>query len=151
MSGFNLVVVPGDPHRPDEALTASFYDQQHEDADYRRNNWLVDQVEIVTPSLSILAEPPVAVVDKVAAKHGTKELAQAYLAYLYSAPGQEIAAKHYFRPRDAAAAKAFAQQFPKIETFTVDKVFGLALDELPDNEPGLWEQPLHSRLSTAPS
>src|SRR5262245_17839398 len=48
VSGFNLVVVPGEPHRPDEALTASFYDQQHEDADYRRNNWLLDQVEIVT-------------------------------------------------------------------------------------------------------
>ena len=48
MSGFNLVVIPGDPHRPDGDLTASFYDQQHEDADYRRNNWLLDQVEIVT-------------------------------------------------------------------------------------------------------
>jgi len=80
--------------------------------------------EIVMPPRSILAEPPVAVVDKIAAKHGTKELAQAYLTYLYSAPGQEIAAKHYYRPRDAAAAKALANQFPKIETFTVDKVFG---------------------------
>jgi len=80
--------------------------------------------EIVMPPRSILAEPPVAVVDKVAAKHGTKELAQAYLAYLYSPQGQEIAAKHYYRPRDAASASAYAYQFPKIETFTVDKVFG---------------------------
>jgi sulfate transport system substrate-binding protein len=80
--------------------------------------------ELVAPPRSILAEPPVAVVDKVAAKHGTKDLALAYLTYLYSAPGQEIAAKHYYRPRDPAVAKNYAYQFPKIELFTVDKVFG---------------------------
>jgi sulfate transport system substrate-binding protein len=80
--------------------------------------------ELVAPPRSILAEPPVAVVDKVAAKHGTKDLALAYLTYLYSAPGQEIAAKHYYRPRDPAVAKNYAYQFPKIELFTVDKLFG---------------------------
>jgi len=80
--------------------------------------------ELVAPPLSILAEPPVAVVDKMAAKHGTKELAQAYLTYLYSAAGQEIAAKHYYRPRNATVAASYANQFPKIQTFTVDKVFG---------------------------
>jgi len=80
--------------------------------------------ELVAPSRSILAEPPVAVVDKVAAKHGTTELAKAYLTYLYSAPGQELVAKHFYRPRDAAVAGRFASQFPKIDLFTIDKVFG---------------------------
>jgi sulfate transport system substrate-binding protein len=78
----------------------------------------------VAPPRSILAEPPVAVVDKVAAKHGTKDLALAYLTYLYSAPGQELAAKHFYRPRDKAVAAKFASQFPKIDLFTIDKVFG---------------------------
>jgi sulfate transport system substrate-binding protein len=83
-----------------------------------------DKFQLVAPPRSILAEPPVAVVDKFAAKHGTKDLASAYLAYLYSAPGQEIAAKHFYRPRDAKVAASYAYQFPKIELFTVDKVFG---------------------------
>ena len=83
-----------------------------------------DKYELVAPPRSILAEPPVAVVDKFAAKHGTKELASAYLAYLYSAEGQEIAAKHFYRPRDAKIAANYAYQFPKLELFTIDKVFG---------------------------
>jgi sulfate transport system substrate-binding protein len=83
-----------------------------------------DKFELVAPSRSILAEPPVAVVDKYAAKHGTKEVATAYLEYLYSPAGQEIVAKHYYRPRDAKVATGIAQQFPKIEMFTVGKVFG---------------------------
>ena len=83
-----------------------------------------DKFELVAPPRSILAEPPVAVVDKFAAKHGTKELAQAYLAYLYTGPGQELAAKHYYRPRDPEVVKKYAYQFPKIELFTIDKVFG---------------------------
>jgi sulfate/thiosulfate-binding protein len=83
-----------------------------------------DKFELVAPPRSILAEPPVAVVDKFAAKHGTKELAQTYLAYLYSVPGQEIAAKHFYRPRDAKVAANYAYQFPKVELFTVDRVFG---------------------------
>jgi sulfate transport system substrate-binding protein len=83
-----------------------------------------DKVEIVVPSLSILAEPPVAVVDKVAGKHGTKTVAQAYLEYLYTDAGQEIVAKHYYRPRNAAVAAKYASQFPKVNLVTVDDVFG---------------------------
>ena len=80
--------------------------------------------QLVAPSRSILAEPPVAVVDTFAGKHGTKELSTAYLEYLYSAAGQEIAAKHFYRPRDAKVAARYAYQFPKLELFTIDKVFG---------------------------
>jgi len=83
-----------------------------------------DRFELVAPPRSILAEPPVAVVDKVVAKHGTTELATAYLTYLYSVPGQEIAAKHFFRPRNTTVAGRYAAQFPRIELFTIDKVFG---------------------------
>jgi sulfate transport system substrate-binding protein len=83
-----------------------------------------DKFELVAPKRSILAEPPVAVVDKVAAKHGTTELAKAYLTYLYSDPGQELVAKHFYRPRNAAVAGRYASQFPKIELFTIDKLFG---------------------------
>jgi sulfate transport system substrate-binding protein len=80
--------------------------------------------EVVAPSLSILAEPPVAVVDKVAGKHGTKAVAQAYLEYLYTDAGQEIVAKHFYRPRNAAVAAKYASQFPKLSLVTVDEVFG---------------------------
>ena len=80
--------------------------------------------ELVAPPRSILAEPPVAVVDKFATKHGSKELATAYLAYLYTPEGQEIAAKHFYRPRDAKVGAAHAASFPKVETFTIDKIFG---------------------------
>ena len=80
--------------------------------------------EVVAPSLSILAEPPVTVVDKVAGKHGTKAVAQAYLEYLYTDVGQEIAAKHFYRPRSPAVAAKYAAQFPKVQLVTVDEVFG---------------------------
>jgi sulfate/thiosulfate transport system substrate-binding protein len=80
--------------------------------------------EVVAPSLSILAEPPVAVVDKVAGKHGTRPVAQAYLEYLYTDVGQEIAAKHFYRPRNAAVAAKYAAQFPKVTLVTVDEAFG---------------------------
>jgi sulfate transport system substrate-binding protein len=80
--------------------------------------------EVVAPSLSILAEPPVAVVDKVANKHGTREVAQAYLEYLYTDAGQEIAAKHFYRPRNPAIAKKYQSQFPDVKMVTVDEVFG---------------------------
>ena len=83
-----------------------------------------DKVDIVVPSLSILAEPPVSIVDKVVAKRGTQKVAEGYLNYLYSAQGQEIAAKHYYRPRDAAIAAKFSNQFPKVPLVTVDEVFG---------------------------
>lgn len=83
-----------------------------------------DKFDIVTPSLSILAEPPVTVVDKVATKHGNAALAQAYLEYLYTPEGQELAAKHYYRPRLAATAAKYAAQFPKLKLVTIDEVFG---------------------------
>jgi sulfate/thiosulfate transport system substrate-binding protein len=77
------------------------------------------KVEIVTPGLSILAEPPVAVVDTVVDKHGSRGLAEAYLQRLYSPEGQEIIAKHHFRPRDAAVTAKYAARFPKIELVTI--------------------------------
>ena len=80
--------------------------------------------EVVAPSLSILAEPPVAMVDKVAGKHGTKAVAQAYLEYLYTPEGQEIAAKNFYRPRDPAVAAKYAAEFPKVSLVTIDEVFG---------------------------
>jgi sulfate transport system substrate-binding protein len=78
-----------------------------------------DKFDIVIPSLSILAEPPVAVVDKVAVRRGTTALARAYLEYLYSKTGQEIVAKHYYRPRDAEVAARYAAQFPKMNLVTI--------------------------------
>jgi len=83
-----------------------------------------DKFEIVVPSLSILAEPPVAVVDKVAEKRGTTEVATAYLEYLYSEEGQEIAAKNYYRPRLASVAEKYKDQFPEINLITVGEQFG---------------------------
>ena len=83
-----------------------------------------DKFDIVVPSLSILAEPQVAVVDKNADKKGNAEIAKAYLEHLYSPAGQEIAAKNFYRPRDAAIAAKYAQQFPKLELVTIDKDFG---------------------------
>jgi len=83
-----------------------------------------DKFDIVYPPVSILAEPPVAVVDKVADKHGTRKAAEEYLKYLYSPEGQEIAAQNYYRPTDAAVAAKYARQFPKLSLFTIDKVFG---------------------------
>ena len=80
--------------------------------------------EVVYPSLSILAEFPVAIVDKVVDKKGTRKQAQAYLEYLWSKEGQENAAQNYLRPRDAELLKKYAAQFPAIKTFTVDEVFG---------------------------
>lgn len=83
-----------------------------------------DKTEIVVPSTSILAEPPVTVVDKYVDKHGTREVAEAYLKYLYTDQGQEIAAKHYFRPRSKSVADKYAGQFPKLELFTIQEVAG---------------------------
>ena len=82
------------------------------------------EFEVVYPSLSILTEFPVAVVEKVVDKKGTRKLAQAYLEYLWSKDGQENAAQNYLRPRDAEVLKKYAAQFPPIRTFTVDDVFG---------------------------
>ncbi|MGH8261748.1 MAG: sulfate ABC transporter substrate-binding protein, partial [Steroidobacteraceae bacterium] len=75
--------------------------------------------QIVVPSVSILAEPCVAVVDKVVLRHGTRDVATAYLEYLYSREGQEIVARHYYRPRDPQVAAQYARQFPKLTLATV--------------------------------
>jgi sulfate transport system substrate-binding protein len=83
-----------------------------------------DKVEIVVPSLSILAEPPVTVVDKFAAKHGTTEVAKAYLEYLYSKEGQDIAGRNFYRPTDPEIAAKYADQFVKTELVTIDQEFG---------------------------
>lgn len=82
------------------------------------------QFEIVVPSVSILAEPPVTVVDKNAEKHSTTDIAQAYLEYLYTPVGQKIAAENYYRPTDPEVAKQYADAFPDVNLITVDKVFG---------------------------
>lgn len=83
-----------------------------------------NKFEIVVPSLSILAEPPVTIVDKVVDKHKTRAVAQAYLDYLYTDKGQEIIAKNYYRPRLKSVAARYAKQFPKVNLFTIDEVFG---------------------------
>ncbi len=92
---------------------------------YLAKNKLKDQdFEIITPSESILAEPTVAVVDKVVDERGTRKVAEDYLKYLYSKEGQTIAAENYYRPRDPQVAKEFASQFKPVKLFTVDEKFG---------------------------
>jgi sulfate transport system substrate-binding protein len=83
-----------------------------------------DKFQIVVPSISILAEPPVTVVDKVVNKRGTRAVATEYLKYLYSPEGQSLAGKHYYRPRSAQAKAEYASLFSKIQLFTIDQVFG---------------------------
>ena len=83
-----------------------------------------EKVEIVSPSISILAEPPVAVVDKVVDRRGTRKVAEAYLQFLYTDEGQEIAAQNYYRPIDEKIAKKYATQYPKLKLFTVEEVAG---------------------------
>ncbi|HEX4859583.1 MAG TPA: sulfate ABC transporter substrate-binding protein [Rhizomicrobium sp.] len=83
-----------------------------------------DKFQIVYPSNSILAEPPVAVIDKNADRHGTRKVAEAYLQFLYTKPAQEIEAKDFYRPRDASVLAAHSADFPKIPLYTIDDVFG---------------------------
>ncbi len=83
-----------------------------------------DKFEIVAPPLSILAEPPVAIVDKVADRKGTRDVAEAYLKYWYTKEGQEIAARNSYRPRDTEIAREYEKSFAKVELFTIDDVFG---------------------------
>src|SRR5690606_4117970 len=83
-----------------------------------------DKLDIVIPSVSILAEPTVAVVDTVVDRKGTRALARAYLEYLYTPEGQDIVARHYFRPRDPEIAARYAEQYPEVRLFTIDDVFG---------------------------
>jgi sulfate transport system substrate-binding protein len=85
-----------------------------------------DQLEVVVPSVSILAEPPVAVVDKVALRRGTREVAMAYLNYLYSKEGQEIVARHFYRPRDPEVAARYAARFPQLKLATIADFGGWA-------------------------
>lgn len=101
-----------------------------------------DQFEIVAPSLSILAEPPVAVVDKNVDKKGTREVATAYLQYLYSEEGQRIAAKNFYRPRDEKVAAEFAKQFPQLKLVTIDQDFGGWKSAQPKffNDGGVFDQ-----------
>ncbi|MBA1276203.1 sulfate ABC transporter substrate-binding protein [Stutzerimonas stutzeri] len=101
-----------------------------------------DQLEIVAPSLSILAEPPVAVVDKNVERKGTREVAEAYLNYLYSDEGQRIAAKHFYRPRNQAVAAEFAEQFPALKLVTIDDDFGGWKSAQPKffNDGGIFDQ-----------
>ena len=88
-----------------------------------KEHW-ADQFEIVMPSLSILAEPPVTVVEDIVRQRGTAEVAKAYLEYLYSLEGQELAAKHHYRPRDQAVLARHAEDFAPVQLFTIDEVFG---------------------------
>ena len=83
-----------------------------------------DKFDLVIPSTSILCEPTVSLVDKNARKHDTAEVANAYLEYLYTPEGQEIAAKHYFRPQSKAVLVKYAKQFPKLNLFTIEQAFG---------------------------
>jgi len=82
------------------------------------------QVDLVVPSISILAEPPVAVVDKVVDRKGTRAVAEAYLQFLYSPEGQEIAARNHYRPRDSKIAAKYAGTFAQVKLFTIDEAFG---------------------------
>ena len=101
-----------------------------------------DNFEIVAPSLSILAEPPVAVVDKNVERKGTRELANAYLNHLYSEEGQRIAARHFYRPRNEAVAAEFAAQFPQLKLVTIDADFGGWKSAQPKffNDGGIFDQ-----------
>jgi sulfate/thiosulfate transport system substrate-binding protein len=83
-----------------------------------------DKVQIIVPAMSILAEPPVAVVDRVALRHGTRALAQEYLKYLYSAEGQDIVAKNYYRPRDPQVAQRYAARYPKLHLVSIAELGG---------------------------
>ena len=83
-----------------------------------------EKVEIVVPSVSVLAEPPVTVVDKVVDRRGTRKQAEAYLQYLYTEEGQEIAAQNYYRPTNEKIAKKYAAQFPKVKLLTIDEIAG---------------------------
>lgn len=83
-----------------------------------------DKVQIVAPSVSILAEPPVTIVDKVVDRRGTRKVAEAYLKFLYSDEGQELAGKHYYRPINEKIAAKYASQFPKVKLLTVDEIAG---------------------------
>jgi sulfate transport system substrate-binding protein len=101
-----------------------------------------EKFDIVVPPVSILAEPPVAVIDKVVERHGTREVAEAYLKFLYSKEGQEIAAKNFYRPRDPEIAAKYASNFKDVELFNIDDVFGgwQKAQRLHFNDGGVFDQ-----------
>lgn len=101
-----------------------------------------DGFEIVVPSVSILAEPPVAIVDKVVDRRGTRVMARAYLEYLYTDEGQEVAARHYYRPRLESILKRYREQFSKTSLFTIDEVFGgwQNAQKIHFNDGGIFDQ-----------
>jgi sulfate transport system substrate-binding protein len=101
-----------------------------------------DELEVVIPSVSVLTEPPVTIVDKNVDKHGTREVAEAYLKFLYTPEGQEIVAKNYYRPRDAATLAKYKAQFPDVKLFTVDELFGGWSKAQPThfNDGGIFDQ-----------
>ena len=101
-----------------------------------------DKFDVVYPSISIDASAPVAIVNKVVDKRGSRKAATAYLNFLYSPEGQEIIAKHYFRPRDPAVAKKYAARFPTIKTFTVEEKFGSwdAVQKTHFSDGGIYDQ-----------
>lgn len=100
-----------------------------------------DQFDIVAPSRSILAEPPVAVVDKVAERHGTRAVAEAYLRFLFSPEGQEIGAHHHYRPRDPAVAARHAREFPEVKLFSIDQLGGWQkVQQTHFNDGGVFDQ-----------
>jgi sulfate/thiosulfate transport system substrate-binding protein len=100
-----------------------------------------DKLQMVVPTISVLAEPPVAVVDKVVLRRGTREVAQAYLQYLYSKEGQEIVAKHYYRPRDQDVAAKYASQYPKLNLVTIADFGGWSkVQQLHFGEGGVFDQ-----------
>jgi sulfate transport system substrate-binding protein len=101
-----------------------------------------DKFEIITPTISILAEPPVTVVDRNVDKKGTRELAEAYLNYLYTPEGQDLAGKHYYRPQDVKAQEKYKAQFSPVKLFTIDEVFGgwSAATEVHFKDGGIFDQ-----------
>ena len=102
----------------------------------------LNKFEIVTPSISILAEPSVALVEKVARKHGTEDVARAYLQYLYSDEGQDIIGRNFYRPRSQTALDKYAGQFGKVKLFTIDELFGgwQKAQKAHFNEGGVFDQ-----------
>jgi sulfate transport system substrate-binding protein len=130
--------------------TVSFAQKQLGDVllNWENELWLArdefgpEKFDIVYPSTSILTEPPVAVVDKVVAKHGTKDAAEAYLKFLYTPRAQDIIARNYFRPRNAQVAAKYKAQFPNMKLFTIDRNFGgwAKVQALHFNDGGLFDQ-----------
>jgi sulfate transport system substrate-binding protein len=106
------------------------------------NEFSKDSLELIAPSVSVLTEPPVTIVDKNVDKHGTRAVAEAYLQFLYTPQGQEVVAKHYYRPRDPAAFAKYKSQFPELKLFTVDELFGGWAKAQPThfNDGGIFDQ-----------